>query len=188
MLTASTMGVIGLGGIGREVARLARSVGMRVVVNPRAVTSPEQTVAGVDLLLSRDQLAELVVESDVVTVCAQLTAETRGIVDAHVFAAMKPNAILVNIARGELVDEESLVRAVQDGQLRGAVLDVHQGELDGQPPRRERMELPQIVLTPHISNMGDTSVRERGKRLAENLRRFLDGRPLLNVVDRERGY
>ena len=138
---------------------------MRVVAMRRSATSPDDSVDGVDLLLPRNQLAEPVAESDVVAMCAQLTAETRGIIDARVSEAMKPSAILVNIARGELVDEEALVRAVQQGQLRGAVLDVHEGELDGQPPRPELMELPWLVLTPHISNMGDTSLRERGKEL-----------------------
>ena len=102
---------------------------------------------------------------------------------------MKPTAVLVNVARGEVVDEDALVHAVSRGQLRGAVLDVYEGELAGRPPRRELLELPQIVLTPHISGMGDDSHRERAQQLfTENLRRFLDGRPLLNVVDRARGY
>jgi phosphoglycerate dehydrogenase-like enzyme len=189
MLTGSTMGVIGLGGIGGEVARLARSIGMRVVATRRSATSPQRAVNGVDLLLAPDQLTELAAESDVVAVCAQLTAETRGIVDAPVFAAMKPGAILVNVARGELLDEQALLRALQQGQIRGAVLDVYEGELDGRPPRPELIELPQVVLTPHISGLGDTSGLECSKKLfVENLHRFLDGRPLLNVVDRERGY
>jgi phosphoglycerate dehydrogenase-like enzyme len=188
-LTGSTMGVIGLGGIGGEVARLARAVGMRVVAMRRSATSPQRTVDGVDLLLPPDRLAELAAESDVVAVCAPLTAETRGIIDARVFAAMKPNAILVNVARGEVADEEALLRAVRQRQIRGAVLDVYEGELDGRPPRPELVDLPGVVLTPHISGAGDRSGQERSKKLfAENLRRFLDGRPLLNVVDRERGY
>ena len=188
-LAGSTMGVIGLGGIGREVARLARAVGMRVVATRRSVSSAGEKVEGVDLVLPRDQLAELAQQSEVVAVCAQLTPETRGIVDARVFAAMKPSAILVNVARGELVDEQALVRALQQEQLRGAVLDVYEGELDGRPPRPELIELPQVLLTPHVSGSGDTSVGERTKELfTENLRRFLDGRELLNVVDRERGY
>lgn len=188
-LAGSTIGVIGLGGIGGEIARLARAVGMRVVATRRSAIPAQPTVDGVDLLLPRGQLAELAAESDVVAVCAQLTAETRGIVDARAFAAMKPDAILINVARGELVDEIALLRALRRGQLRGAVLDVYAGELDGRPPPSELIELPQVLLTPHISSSGDTSVRERAKQLfTENLRRFLDGQPLLNVVDRERGY
>jgi phosphoglycerate dehydrogenase-like enzyme len=188
-VTGSTMGVVGLGGIGGEVARLARVVGMRVVASRRSATSPQENVDGVDLLLPSDRLTDLVAESDVVAVCAQLTVQTRRIINARVFAAMRPNAILVNVARGEVVDEEALVRALQQRQIRGAVLDVYDGELDGRPPRRELVELPQVVLTPHIAGVGDTAGRERSKELfAENLRRFLDGRPLLNVVDRNLGY
>jgi phosphoglycerate dehydrogenase-like enzyme len=188
-VTGSTMGVVGLGGIGGEVARLARLVGMRVVATRRSATAARENVDGVDLLLPADRLTDLAAESDVVAVCTQLTVQTRRLIDAGTFAAMRPNAVLVNVARGEVVDEEALVRALQHGQIRGAVLDVYEGELDGRPPRRELVELPQVVLTPHISGTGDAAGRERTKELfAENLRRFLDGRPLLNLVDRNRGY
>ena len=186
---ASTMGVVGLGGIGGEVARLARAVGMRVVATRRSATSPQEGVDGVDLLLPPERLTNLVAESDVVAVCTPLTVDTRRLIDARVFAAMRPHAVLVNVARGELVDEEALVRALRSRQIRGAVLDVYEGELDGQPPRRELLEMPQVVLTPHISGVGDKAGIERCKDLfAENLHRFLDGRPLLNIVDRNRGY
>ena len=189
MVAGSTMGVVGLGGIGGEVARLARAAGMRVVATRRSATSPQENVDGVDLLLPSERLTELVAESDVVAVCTQLTVSTRGLIDEHVFAAMRPHTVLVNVARGEVVDEEALVRALRTRRIRGAVLDVYAGELDGQPPRSELLELPQVVLTPHISGVGDAAGVERCRQLfAENLRRFLDGRPLLNVVDRARGY
>ena len=128
-------------------------------------------------------------ESDFLVVCSQLTAETRGFINAPVFAAMKPDAVLINVARGEEVDEDALVEAVTTGRIRGAVLDVYAGELAGQPPRPELTELPQILLTPHISASGDTNMAGPLRRLfAENLRRYLHGQPLLNVVDRARGY
>jgi phosphoglycerate dehydrogenase-like enzyme len=188
-VAGSTMGVVGLGGIGGEVARLARLVGMRVIATRRSATAAQENVDGVDLLLPADRLSDLAAESDVVAVCTQLTVQTRRLIDARAFAAMRPNAVLVNVARGEVVDEEALVRALQHGRIRGAVLDVYEGELDGRPPRRELVELPQVVLTPHISGVGDTAGRERAKELfAENLRRFLDDQPLINVVDRNRGY
>ncbi len=188
-LAGSTMGVVGLGGIGGEVARLAHVVGMRVVATRRSVTSPQENVGDVDRLLPPDRLPELLAESDVVAVCAQLTGETRRIINARAFAAMRPGAVLVNVARGEVVDEDALVRALEQHRIRGAVLDVYEGELDGRPPRRELVELPQVVLTPHIAGVGDRAGRESSKQLfAENLRRFLDGRPLLNIVDRNRGY
>jgi phosphoglycerate dehydrogenase-like enzyme len=102
---------------------------------------------------------------------------------------MKPDAVLINIARGEEVDEDALIDAVATGRIRGAVLDVYDGELAGRPPRPELVALPQILLTPHISGNGDISVAEPLRRLfADNLRRYLDGQPLRNVVDRARGY
>ena len=128
-------------------------------------------------------------ESDFLVVCSQLTAETRGLISAPVFAAMKPGAVLINVARGEEVDEDALVEAVTAGRIRGAVLDVYDGELAGRPPRPELTALPQILLTPHISASGDTNMAGPLRRLfAENLRRYLDGQPLLNEVDRTRGY
>jgi phosphoglycerate dehydrogenase-like enzyme len=188
-LTGATIGVVGLGGIGREVARLARAAGMRVLATRRSVVTPRPDTDDVDLLLPAADLVELAAASDYVAVCAQLTAQTRGILGADVFAAMKPEAVLINVARGEIVDEDALVAALREGRIRGALLDVYDGELDGRRPRRELMELPQVVLTPHISGRGDPHGREPTRRLfADNLRRYLDGRPLLNQVDRARGY
>ena len=136
-----------------------------------------------------EALTELAAASDYVAVCAQLTPETRGMIGARVFAAMRPASVLINVARGELVDEDALVAALREGRLRGALLDVYDGELDGRPPRPELVELPQVILTPHISGRGDPEGVEPAKRLfAENLRRYLDGQPLLNQVDRNRGY
>ena len=110
-------------------------------------------------------------------------------INAAVFAAMKPDAVLINVARGEEVDEDALVDAVTAGRIRGAVLDVYAGELAGRPPRPELAGLPQILLTPHISASGEANMAGPLRQLfADNLRRYLDGQPLLNVVDRARGY
>jgi phosphoglycerate dehydrogenase-like enzyme len=188
-LRGATMGIIGLGGIGQEVARLSRAVGMRVIGTRRSVTAPVSDTDGADLVLPADRILEVAAESDFLVICSQLTAETRGSINASVFAAMKPNAVLVNVARGEEVDEDALVAAVTGGRIRGAVLDVYDGELAGRPPRSELVELPQILLTPHVSGSGDTKMAEPLRQLfTENLRRYLDGQPLLNVVDRARGY
>jgi len=184
-LRGATMGVIGLGGIGQEVARLSRAAGMRVIGTRRSATDAD----GADLVLPAMRILEVAAESDFLVVCSQLTAETHGFINASVFGAMKPNAVLINVARGEEVDEDALVEAVTAGRIRGAVLDVYAGELAGRPPRPEFAGLPQILLTPHISASGDTNLAGPLRRLfAENLRRYLDGQPLLNVVDRARGY
>jgi glyoxylate/hydroxypyruvate reductase A len=188
-LSGATMGVIGLGGIGREVARLSHAAGMRVIGTRRSVTAPLPGADGADLVLPAGRILEVAAESDFLVVCSQLTAETRGFINAPVFAAMKPDAVLINVARGEEVDEDALVEAVTTGRIRGAVLDVYAGELAGRPPRPELTGLPQILLTPHISASGETNMAEPLRQLfAENLRRYLDGQPLLNVVDRARGY
>jgi phosphoglycerate dehydrogenase-like enzyme len=188
-LRGATMGVIGLGGIGQEVARLSRAAGLRVIGTRRSVTAPLPDTNGADLVLPADRILEVAAESDFLAVCSQLTAETRGFINATVFAAMKPTAVLINVARGEEVDEDALVDAVSTGRIRGAVLDVYDGELAGRPPRPELTALPQILLTPHISGSGDTNVAGPLRGLfAANLRRYLDGQPLINVVDRARGY
>jgi phosphoglycerate dehydrogenase-like enzyme len=188
-LDGATMGVIGLGGIGQEVARLSRAAGMRVIGTRRSVTAPLPDADGADLVLPAGRILEVAAESDFLVICSQLTAETRGFINAPVFAAMKPGAVLINVARGEEVDEDALIEAVTAGRIRGAVLDVYAGELAGRPPRPELAALPQILLTPHISASGDTNIAVPLRRLfADNLRRYLDGQPLLNVVDRARGY
>jgi phosphoglycerate dehydrogenase-like enzyme len=188
-LTGATIGIVGLGGIGGEVARLARAAGMRVIATRRSVTLPQRDAEGVDLLLPAGQVAELAAASDFVAVCTQLTPATAKMIGAEVLAAMKPHAVLINIARGEVIDEDALVAALQTGRIAGAVLDVYAGELAGRPPRRELVEFPQVVLTPHISGIGDPGGDEPAKRLfTENLRRYLKGQPLLNLVDRCRGY
>jgi phosphoglycerate dehydrogenase-like enzyme len=110
-------------------------------------------------------------------------------IDRQVFAAMKKGAVLINIARGEEVDELALFDAIRSGQLSGALLDVFDGESAGEPARRELLDLPEILLTPHISGSGDATIAEPVKRLfAENLRRYLNSEPLRNLVDRSRGY
>jgi glyoxylate/hydroxypyruvate reductase len=188
-LRDATMGVVGLGGIGREVARLAKALGMRVLATRRSATTPAYDTDGVDCLLPASHLHQMAAESDFLAVCAQLTAETAGMIDAGVFSALKPGSVLINIARGEEVNEDALIKALVRGDLRGAVLDVYDGELAGRPPRRELLELPQVLLTPHVSGRGDPSTWEPNRRLfADNLRRFLHQEPLLNVVDRQRGY
>lgn len=188
-VAGATMGVVGLGGIGGEVARLARAVGMRVVATRWSVTEPQTDDPRADLVLPASQLLELAAQSDFVAVCSQLTPETHGLIDRRVFEAMKPGAVLINVARGEEVDEAALLDAIATGHLGGALLDVFAGELSGEPPRQELLDYPQIVMTPHVSTAGDPAGAETARRLfVENLRRYLGGDSLLNLVDRSRGY
>jgi phosphoglycerate dehydrogenase-like enzyme len=189
ILRGATVGIVGLGGIGREVARIAAGLGMRVIATRRTITSPQHGVDGVDLVLPAPELHTLLRKSDFVVVCSQLTDETRGMFGAAAFAEMKPGGVFVNIARGEEVDEDALVDALHRGHLRGALLDVHAGEPDRRPPHPGLLETPNVVLTPHISPLGDPDLLAGARQLfVENLRRYLEGAPLLNVVDRARGY
>jgi len=110
-LEGAAIGIVGLGGIGREVARLARAAGLKVIATRRSVVTPQAGTGGVDLLLPAADLTELAAASDYVAVCAQLTAQTRGMLGAEVFAVMKPGTVVINVARGELIDEDALVAA-----------------------------------------------------------------------------
>jgi phosphoglycerate dehydrogenase-like enzyme len=187
-MRGATMGIVGLGGIGREVARLSRAIGMRIVATTRTAQQRAADVDGVDLLLPAARIVELAEQSDVVALCAQLTVDNDGLIDEHVLAAMRPSTVLVNVARGELLDEAALIAALRDGRLGGAVLDVYRGEMAGRPPQAALLELPQVLLTPHISSMGDAWHEPVKQLFAANLRRFIDSEPLVNVVDRARGY
>jgi glyoxylate/hydroxypyruvate reductase A len=187
-IEGATMGVVGLGGIGSEVARLSKALGMRVIATRRSVTSPQRDVDGADLLLPPSGLKKLVAESDFVTVCPQLTQETLKLIDRDVLAAMKPSAVLINVSRGEVIDEDALLEALGSGGIRGAVIDVYEGELEGKLPRPELFTSPNVVLTPHLSAAGASSDTGFMDLFVENLRRYVKGEELLNVVDRARGY
>lgn len=187
-VAGSTIGIVGLGGIGKEVARLCKALGMRVVATRRSATLVEQNIDGADVLLPASEALELARESDFIAVCAALTPETRHLIGAGFLSATRKEPMLVNISRGELIDEAALLRAIADGKVLGAVLDVYEGELDRKPPRAELMKNERILLTPHISGLGagaDTSFMDL---FCENLRRYVSGETLINVVDRERGY
>jgi phosphoglycerate dehydrogenase-like enzyme len=181
----STIGIVGLGGIGSEVARLAKALGMRVIGTKRTVNG---TLPNVDLVLPPSGVKQVAAESDFIVLCPQLTQETMRLIDADVFGAMKPTAVLINVSRGEVIDEDAMFAALRSGGLKGAVADVYDGELDGKAPRPEYFSLPNAVLTPHISTGGSANDTGFMDLFVENLKRYIDGRELLNVVDRARGY
>ena len=182
-VTGMTMGIVGLGGIGREVARLARGLGLRVI-GMRRSSDPVEHVAQ---LYPPTELHALLGRSDVVVVSAQLTTETHHLLDEAAFAAMKLGGLLINVARGELIDEAALVAALRSGHLGGFAADVYDGEFDHQPPA-ELLGFDNVILTPHTSGQTEHPPTGPLEVFRENLRRCLDGRPLLNRVDWERGY
>ena len=187
LLQGKTVCVVGAGGIGLEVGQLCASAGMRVIGTRRRVAPDATLPAGFTRLESPERLHALLGESDAVAVCCQWTPETTKLIDREAFAAMKPGAILVNVARGEIIDEGALIAALAAGTLRGVALDVYEGEFEHEPDRR-LWDDPRVLITPHVS--GGTDVRRhRGVDLfCDNLRAYLDGRPVINVVDWASGY
>ena len=185
LVAGQTACVIGVGGIGREVGRLCAGLGMEVVGTRRspAETQPE----GFAQVTGPDRLLELLARSRFVAVCCQWTPETTNLIGKEALAAMKPGAILVNVARGEIVDEEALINALDEEKLSGVALDVYTGEFEHEPDHR-LWDHERVIITPHVSIISDQS-RHRGMDVfIENLKAYMDGRPLTNVVDWERGY
>jgi phosphoglycerate dehydrogenase-like enzyme len=198
-LSASTVGIVGFGGIGREVARRVASLGARVIGfarRRRADAKQLETVHGggsladrVDVVYGQGGLTELLVESDIVVVAAAETEETRGLIGAPELARMKPGALLVNVARGRIVDEGALVRALAEGRLRGAGLDVFATE--PLPAESPLWKLPNVLLTPHVSGVTRGFWRRETDLIVRNLGRFLERAPIEeweNVVDKRAGY
>ncbi|MFC1958274.1 D-2-hydroxyacid dehydrogenase, partial [Chloroflexota bacterium] len=182
-----TMCIVGLGGIGREVARLAKAFGMRVLATRRSASVRADGVDGVDTLFPPRNLNVMLEEGDFVAICAQSTPETAKIISEAQLRAMKTSAHLINVARGELIDEDALVKALREGWIAGAMLDVYADEFS-KPPRDEFWELPNLVLTPHTSSRVEVPLTQPADCFYENLRRFVNGEELLNVIDWERGY
>jgi phosphoglycerate dehydrogenase-like enzyme len=185
-LRDKTLCVIGAGGIGREVGRLGHALGMRVL-GTRNATALSEEDACFERIDAASALHEQLAEADFVAVCCQWTDATTDLLDDTAFNALKPGAALVNVARGEIIDEDALLRALANDQLRGAVLDVYVGEFEG-PPRVELRQHSRVLITPHTSNKTDISDRADQALFRTNLQRFLDGEPLVNQVDWARGY
>jgi len=172
-LHGATLGLVGLGAIGQAVARRAHGFGMRVL----GWTRSGRPVPGVEAT----EFDRLLAESDFVSVHVALAPETRGLFDACAIAAMKPGAVLVNSARGGIVDEEALARALKSGALAGAALDVFADE--PLSPESPLLELQNVVLAPHIGS-GSIATRRRMAELAvRNLLAGLEGRPLPHCVN-----
>lgn len=187
LLREKTVCIVGAGGIGQKVAKLCAGVGMRVVGTRRRKPADNQRLDIFARLEGSEKLCDLLSESDFVAVCCQWTPETTHLIGPKAFTAMKPGTVLVNVARGEIIDEAALIKALDADKLRGVALDVYIGEFDHEPDRR-LWDDERVLITPHISSLTDKS-RHRGVELfCENLRFYLDGRPLKNVVDWERGY
>jgi phosphoglycerate dehydrogenase-like enzyme len=196
-LRGKNIGIIGYGSIGRETARLAAAFGMSVLAlkrNPSDRKDPGWCPAGLgdpegaipSRFFGPDEREAILRESDYVSVTLPLSAHTRKFIGAREIAAMKPGAYLVNIGRGQVIDESAMAAALKTGKLGGAGLDVFEHEpLEAESPL---WEMENVIMTPHISGDSRGYMDKACELFAENLRRFTSNRPLLNVVDPQLGY
>jgi phosphoglycerate dehydrogenase-like enzyme len=194
-----TVGIIGLGSIGRAVGALATAFGCRVVAVRRRPDGDATSAAGGaggeektfgEVMLDRvggpETLVELLGESDFIVLAAPLTPETEDMINDETLALVKPGAWLINVARGRLIDERALLRALRDGPLGGAVLDTFRDE--PLPPKSSFYDLPNVIVTPHTAWSSGRVLDRSVELFCDNLRRFAKGEPLLNVVDPAAGY
>ena len=184
-LPGKTLGLVGLGRVGQGIARVARALGLRVLAT-RRTGADGSGAPDVDLVFPPAGLHRLLGASDYVALTVPLTRETAGLLGEAELAAMKPGAVLINVARGQIVDEPALIRALQSGHLGGAALDVF--AVEPLPPGSPLWDLPNVLVTPHSMSTALGENEALVDLFCDNLRRYLDGKPLLNVFDRGRGY
>jgi phosphoglycerate dehydrogenase-like enzyme len=184
-IAGATVGIVGYGGIGNAVAKRAAALGMRVVALRRRAAG-EHDHPGITVVAGDDALARLLRESDYVVLTVPSTAQTRGMIGRTEFAALKDGAVLINVARGDVVEEDALLHALVSGRLRGAALDVFATEpLPADSPLRQA---PRLLITPHVSAVSPRFWERQCGLITDNIERYLAGRPLRNVVDVEAGY
>lgn len=183
-LNTRTLAIIGLGKIGREAARLAKAFGMRVIGNRRYPT--DNPVPYVDALYGPEALHDLLREADFLLLATPHTPETEKLIGAAEFAAMKRGSVLINIARGAVVDQPAMVDALRSGHLAGAALDVF--EIEPLPPGDPLWTLPNVLICPHSASTADTENSKITALFIDNLKRYLVGEPLLNRLDTVKLY
>ena len=183
-IAGAILGLIGVGSIGRNVAKKAAALGMRVIA---VREHPEKgRPEGVDTILASSQLDELLAASDYVVVVAPLTSATQGLMNAARFAKMKADAYLINVGRGAQVDDAALVAALRNRRIAGAALDVF--EQEPLPPDSPLWDLENLLITPHTAGLTEKLWQRHYDLFSENLRRYLKHEPLLYTVDKRRGY
>jgi phosphoglycerate dehydrogenase-like enzyme len=187
VLAGKTVCVVGVGGIGREVGQLCASVGMRVIGTRRQVRPADPLPPGFAQVVGTEGLHALLGESEFVAVCCQWTPETTHLIGRAAFAAMRPGTVMVNVARGEIIDEEALLAALAAGTLRGVGLDVYDGEFERAPDARLWQDA-RVLITPHVSAGTDVVQHQAIDLFCQNLRAYVEGHPLVNVIDWQRGY
>lgn len=182
-LTGSTVGIVGFGGVGRRLAELLRPYKTRLLATD---WFPFDKPEYVEALFPADRLDSILSEVDFLVLCAPLTEVTRGMIDAATLAKLRPDAFLVNVARGPLVVETDLVGALESGHLAGAALDVT--EKEPLPETSRLWDLPNVIITPHVAGQSARRIDNMTEFFCDNLRRFQADEPLKNFVDKRLGF
>ncbi len=182
-VAGATVGLVGLGSIGRSVVRIAKALGMRVIA---VREHPEKGSEGADAVYGPAEIDAVFRESDYVVLAAPVTGATKAIANAERFGQMKPDACLINVGRGPLVDESALAEALRAKKIGGAALDVFPKEpLAADSPL---WDLPNLLITPHTAALTDKLWERHYALFSENLRRYQAGQPLQSIVDKHKGY
>jgi phosphoglycerate dehydrogenase-like enzyme len=182
-VAGATVAVIGMGSIGSEFTARARALGMKVLA---VRENPAKGAGGADEVFSSAEVDNVLPRADYVLFCTPVTPETTGIINAERLRRMKPDAYLINVGRGPLVDEAALLQALRERRIAGAALDVfHEEPLPSDSPF---WSLDNLLITPHTAAVTERLWERHYRLIAENLKRFIAGEPLLNEVDKGRGY
>ncbi len=185
-LRGKTLAIVGLGKVGTEVARQAQALGMRVIGTKRTVTGVKPETLHVDRLYAPSDLKAMISECDYLVVSVPATPEVFALVDDEMLAVMKPGAVVINICRGTTVVESALIKHLQSGHLRGAALDVF--EREPLPSGSPLWDMENVIISPHSASCAEYEDINITNLFIDNLKRFLDGRPLRNVIRPELQY
>lgn len=186
-LAGQTLGIVGLGNIGRRIAQVGHAFGMRVIGTKRSFADTgEVRDPDVDQCYPLARLHDLLGAADYVVLAVPLTGETEKLIGEAELRAMKPTTYLVNIARGRVIDEQALIKALRERWIGGAGLDVT--ETEPLPANSPLYDMPNVILTPHVAGISVHYEQRLAELFAENLRRYRAGEPLLNCFDPARGY
>jgi len=183
MLHGKTLGIIGYGSIGSAAASRAKGFGMKIAALRRKQGANDLLV---DVFYARPQLLDLIAASDYLLLATPITPETRGMIGAAEIAAMKSSAVLINVGRGPVVDEAALIEALESGKIRGAALDVF--TVEPLPAGHPFYRMTNVLLSPHTADRVEGFLGPPVEAFLENLERFLNGKPLENLVDKHAGY
>jgi phosphoglycerate dehydrogenase-like enzyme len=185
-IEGQTVGIVGFGDIGRAVAARVRAMGMRVLAQKRHAAAPGQADPLAERIYGAGDCREMLAQCDYVVIAAPLTSETRGMIGAAEIAAMKRDAVLVNVGRGPVVDEAALVRALSEGRIKGAALDVFDRE--PLPAGHPFFGLENVLLSPHSADHTPDWLDRAMQQFLDQFERFRKGEPLANVVNKLLGY